>query len=135
MEILLIDDDRMFSEPLTWQLEQEGYNVTYRQHIEDVIDEKGKLKFSPPDCIILDIMMPSRHRYTTGEINAGRDTGFRLLSDIEKGAPNTPVIVITIRLDIDKNLVRKQHKSVRDILTKPVTPAEVIEATKKVMKG
>lgn len=132
MRILLIDDDKVYSEPLVWQLGQEGYDVTYCQSIEDVLDEKGKMRLPKPDCILLDIMMPSGDRYNKRETDAGKDTGSRLLEDLQREVLNTPVIIITIRTDLDEDEVRKRFKSVKKVLVKPVTPTEVAEVIKNV---
>jgi len=133
MNILLIDDDKVFSEPLVWQLRQEGYEVTDCQSIEDVLDERGELKVSPPDCIILDIMMPRGDKYSRNETDAGKSTGLRLLQDLETAAVNTPVIIITIRDDLGEDEVRKWSRSVKKCLLKiEVTPTEVIKAINEV---
>ncbi len=38
MKILVIDDDRLFTEPLVWRLEREGHDVTYCQSVDEVLD-------------------------------------------------------------------------------------------------
>jgi DNA-binding response OmpR family regulator len=133
MRVLIVDDDRMFSEPLIWQLREEDYKVTYCQSIEDVLDEKGELKVPPPDCIILDIMMPRGDKYSKNETDAGKSTGLRFLQDVERAAPNTPVIIITIRNDLDEDEVRKRFGFVKKCLLKPeAIPTEVVKAIKEV---
>ena len=110
----------MYSAPLIWQLDKEGYKITYCQSIEDVLDEKGKLKVPLPDCILLDIMMPRGEKYSKIETESGKSTGLRLLEDLQKELPNTPVIINTIRNDLgSEEEVRKQYKTVRKILIKP----------------
>ena len=128
MNVLLIDDDKVFTEPLMWQLEQAGYNVTYCQAVDDVLDESGELKIPIPDCIILDIMMPRGNRYNKHETNGGRDTGRRLLEDIQKKASKVPVIITSVRPDISRaELHKKFGDMVREILVKPVTPTRIIK--------
>jgi len=132
MKILLIDDDKVFSEPLVWRLNHEKYEVTYCQSIEDVLDKDGKMKVPQPDCILLDIMMP-RGRYSKSETAAGKDTGLKLLPDIYKKCPNIPIIVVTARGDLDiAELQEKYGDNIKAILVKPVTPTEVVEMLEEI---
>jgi len=38
MRILVIDDDRMFTEPLLWRLRHEGFEVVYASRVEEALD-------------------------------------------------------------------------------------------------
>ena len=134
MKILLIDDDKVFVEPLIWRLEQEKYEVIYCGSIEDVLDEKEKLIVECVDCILLDIMMPRGNRYNKRETDSGGITGLRLLKDIQKQLPETPVIIITVRRDIVLSELREKFgENVKEILVKPATPSEVIDSIKKIL--
>jgi CheY-like chemotaxis protein len=135
MRILLIDDDKVFSEPLVWRLDQEGYEVTYCQSIEDVLDEKGKMKIPRPDCILLDIMMPRSNRYSKSETDAGKNTGLRLLADIQKETANIPVIIITILDNLNIAELQMKFSTLKDVLIKPVTPTVVIETIRRFLPG
>ncbi len=131
MKILLIDDDKVFSEPLVWRLNHEKHEVTYCQSIEDILDKDGKMKVPRPDCILLDIMMP-RGSYSKSETDAGKDTGLRLLTDIYKKNPNIPVVVITARGDLDEIELRKKFGSLKNVLVKPVTPSLVVDVLREI---
>ena len=129
MKILLIDDDRFFTEPLLWRLRQEEYHVTFCQSVDDVFDAEGNLRVSAPDCIILDIMMPRSNRYSKEETASGKDTGLRLLVDIQKKLPKVPVIVVTVRSDVGLSRLQQRFgRSMKTVLVKPVTPTQVLEA-------
>ena len=38
MRILVVDDDRVFTEPLVWRLQQEGHDVVYCQTVSEALD-------------------------------------------------------------------------------------------------
>ena len=132
MRILVIDDDKLLTEPLLWRLNQEGHKVTHCQSISDVLDEAGRAKVSEPDCIILDILMPRGDRYSKIETRAGRDTGLKLLGDMRKQWPLVPVIIVSVRRDLNLDDIRDKYgNNVKEVLLKPVTPTEVINEIKK----
>lgn len=64
-KILIIDDDRDTAELFAYNLEKAGYRVVVGgsglEAIWQVMDE------DPPDCILLDIMMPSPDGYEVCE--------------------------------------------------------------------
>ena len=129
MQILVVDDDKLFTEPLIWRLKREGYEVRYCKDINAVLDEDRRLRVPIPDCIILDIMMPGGDTYTNQETDAGEQTGLRLLEDIQKQLPSIPVIIVTVHNDLSfEDLGKRFGNIVGVILVKPVTPTEVIEA-------
>ena len=133
MNVLVIDDDKKFSEPLLWQLKDEGYDVTYCRAVEEVLDDGGNLRVRRPDCIILDIMMPRGERYGKGETRAGKWTGLRLLEDIKNCAPDVPVIIVTVLTELTLHGVQRAHgEIVKGLLTKPVGPSAVVNAIKVV---
>jgi DNA-binding response OmpR family regulator len=55
IKILLVEDDFAVADVLTTLLESEGYRVTHASHASDVA---VVMDDSPPDLIILDIMLP-----------------------------------------------------------------------------
>jgi DNA-binding NtrC family response regulator len=128
MKILLIDDDKFYVEPLLWELNEQKFNVIYCKSIDNILGENGKLKEEQPDCILLDIMMPRGDMYSKKETDAGKDTGLRLLADIYKERPNVPVIIITVRGNINGAEMQKKFGSLKKVLVKPVTPTEVVKA-------
>ncbi len=132
MNILIIDDDPMFCEPLAWRLEQEGHKVNSCKSVEEVLDVEKKLTVPEPDLILLDIMMPRGEMYSKRETDSGGGTGLRLLQDIYDTNSQIPVIILTVRGDL--NLAQLQERfghGIKDVLVKPILPSEVIEAIKK----
>jgi DNA-binding response OmpR family regulator len=132
--ITLVDDDKGFSEPLIWLLEQEGYKVTYYQFVDEALADFNSVCNPKPDCIILDVMMPSGRFYHYVETNAGRETGLRLLKDTREKLCDVPIIIVTVRLDLSlTDLQDTFDKRIKAILTKPVTPSEVIETVERIL--
>lgn len=132
MKILVIDDDKVFVEPLMWALNEHGYEAEYCKSVDDVLDEEGKVKISRPDCIILDILMPRGSRYSKRETDGGRSTGLKLLEDIQKKYSKIPVIVVTVCQNLNIiDLKKKFGEAVKKVLVKPVTPTDVINAIKR----
>jgi DNA-binding NarL/FixJ family response regulator len=126
MRVLLIDDDRVFSEPIKWQLEFDGHSVEYQKHVSSVVDATGTILVARPDCLIIDIMMPRGDIYSKEQANSGSDTGIYLLRDLQKAYPNVPVIVVTVRDDLSVEVLKEKHSvTVRKVLRKPVAPSRV----------
>lgn len=131
MRILIIDDDKMFAEPLLWRLGQEKYEYIYCKLVDDVLDRDKKLKVPKPDLILLDIMMPQGDMYSKRETDGGKFTGLKLLEDIQKQKPNIPVIIITVHQHLDLAELQKEFgDTIKEILVKPITPTEVVSRIK-----
>ena len=113
IKILLVDDDRVFSEMYKLRLEASGYEVVLVEDGEKALVSAMEVK---PDLILLDVMMP--------KIN-GLDT-----LDILKSTPETkgtPVIILTALLK-DVNEVRGLMSGAAGYLVKSeVTPSQVVE--------
>ena len=134
MRVLVIDDDKVFAKPLLWQLEQDGYKVTCCESVGDVLDKEGVLKVPRPDCILLDIMMPRGDRYGKRETDSGRDTGLKLLKDIQEKEPDIPVIVVTVRNDLSLHELQENYgDNIKAILVKPVTPTQVVDTLRRAL--
>jgi len=132
MKVVLIDDDKVFAEPLLWYLEEQRVSTFYFKSVDDLFAQVDELEAFDPDCIILDIMMPRGKQYSKQETGAGRDTGIRLIRDLKKYIPDTPVIIVSVRthLDLDE-LVRKHGSIIKGVLCKPVTPSEIFSQVRK----
>ncbi len=190
MRILVVDDDRMFSEPVVWRLQEEKYDVVYCQSVsevlsgwieitehtlahlesegvpEEIIERLRELvgdrfeteaefqrhanrKFTvetalvyvekamasarqnalnpPPDCILMDLMMPRSDYYTRKRTRAGQYTGAVLLEDILKKIGDVPTIICTVRRETGlEGDLRQRFRSLRHFLIKPVTPSEIV---------
>lgn len=54
-KIRIVDDDREFAENLTKTLEDAGYEVTYTDHTDGLVED---LVRAVPDLLIIDVMFP-----------------------------------------------------------------------------
>ncbi|HWW52155.1 MAG TPA: response regulator [Acidimicrobiales bacterium] len=84
-DVLVVDDDEVIRGLLAWLFEQAGYSV---RQAADGSEALAALEGRPPDCMILDLMMP-------------RVDGQSVLQQRQEGdlAPNTRVIVLTAKTD------------------------------------
>ena len=76
MRILVIDDDRVFTEPLIWSLKREGYEVAYCQRVSEVLNgwfeiyEESMIKLNEkgvPLFFIKELEMMVEERFDTEE--------------------------------------------------------------------
>lgn len=120
LKILLVDDDKVFSEMYKLRLEASGYQVVL---VEDGEKALVLAMSEKPNLILLDVMMP--------KIN-GLDT-----LDILKSTPETkniPVIILTALLK-DVNEVRGLMSGAAGYLVKSeVTPAQVVEKIEEILQ-
>jgi DNA-binding response OmpR family regulator len=136
MRILMIDDDRTYSEPLQWQLNLDHYEVDYHQSVKTVVTKNGVCLVSRPDCMIVDIMLPSGDIYTSEQTHSGKDTGLLLIRDLRKTFPDVPVVVVTVRDDISPQVLQADWDIANSwVVVKPVTPSEVARLLAKVLAG
>jgi DNA-binding response OmpR family regulator len=84
-DVLVVDDDEIIRGMLVWLFEEAGYSVRQAADGSEALTELGS---RPPDCMILDLMMP------------GVDGQTVLLRRQESGvAPNTRIVVLTAKTD------------------------------------
>jgi signal transduction histidine kinase len=107
--IVAIDDKQTNLRLLRAYLQQEPYRLVTHTDPEVALRE---IEHSPPDLILLDLMMP------------GMD-GFDVLSVLQDMVPRVPVIVVTAMDDREARL-RGLAAGVRDFLTKPVDRTELL---------
>ncbi len=109
-EILLLEDDRLFSETLTDFLEEEGFGVSCFAEadtaIEAMYDDK---KY---DLYLLDVNVP------------GMD-GFTLLEQLRAGGDDTPAIFVTSARDKEA-VGRGFHSGADDYMKKPIDLDELL---------
>jgi signal transduction histidine kinase len=113
-KILVIDDMPVNIKLLVEVLKKE-YEVTYSDNGKDGIELAEK---TPPDLIVLDIMMPEMD-------------GFEVCDALKKN-PRTqdiPIIFITALADSDQK-AKGFEKGAVDYITKPFNPAEVLSRVK-----
>ena len=88
--VLLVDDDPDFVDVVRTYLVKEGFNVEVAYNGAEGIE---KVKASPPDCIVLDVMMPEKDGYEVckelKEEEQYQDIPIILLTAVASHVPST----------------------------------------------
>lgn len=113
--ILVVDDEPQIRNLLRQELEEAGYRV---QEAPDGISALQQVKVSPPDLIILDVMMPN--------IN-----GFDLAA-VLKNNPDTMAIP-TIILSIIQDQARGYRLGIDSYISKPVDTDRLLEDVRSLL--
>ncbi len=114
--VLVVDDEAHIRALLRQELEEAGYRV---HEAVDGFDAISQSKTTPPDLIVLDVMMPGI-------------SGFDVVS-VLRGAPETSSIPIII-LSIIDDRQRGKQLGVDRYLTKPVHIDELTESIDSLLK-
>ncbi len=117
--ILYIEDDPEMIDLVSLILNRQGYQVIGANG-----GRKGLelAKSSPPDLILLDLMMP--------DID-----GWDVYHQLKSSEPtrNIPVVIITARSQTIDQVLAIQIAKVDDYIIKPFKPGELIQSVKKVL--
>lgn len=110
--VLLIEDEPNIIEAISFILSRDGWTVHTHSDGETALD---KVRSSPPDMIILDVMLPGR-------------SGYDILRDLraDQDMSDMPVMMLTARGQTkDRELA--ERLGVTHFMTKPFSNAEVLE--------
>ncbi len=114
--ILIVEDEPKIAALIRDYLHIEGYATTHLDNGGDVVDH---VRASPPDCIVLDLMLPGRDGLTICR-------ELRAFSDV-------PIIMLTARVEeIDRLLGLEMGAD--DYVCKPFSPREVVARVKALMR-
>ncbi len=114
--ILLVEDEEKLAELLSEYLEASGFATKIQYDGNDVVDE---VKKSPPDLILLDLMLPGKN-------------GIEICKEIRKFS-EVPIIMVTARVEeIDRLLGLELGAD--DYICKPYSPREVVARVKAVLR-
>ena len=114
--VLVVEDEPNLSEVLEAYLRREGFRT------ERAADGENALRLfreTRPDLVLLDVALP-------------KVDGFEVLRQV-RGAGDTPVIMLTARVDEVDRLVGLRMGA-DDYVTKPFNPPEVVERVKAVLR-
>lgn len=115
--ILLVEDDPALALGLVDTFEFEGFNVTHASTGQDAIDHVGG---QPPDCIILDLMLPDMN-------------GYQICESIRKKNAQVPILMLTARSqEVDK--VRGLNAGADDYVTKPFGVSELVARVRALLR-
>jgi two-component system, OmpR family, response regulator RegX3 len=114
--VLLVEDEESFSDPLSYLLQQEGFDVTVAMTGPDALDAFDR---QGADIVLLDLMLPGL---------SGTEVCRRL-----RTTSNVPVIMLTARdSEIDK--VVGLEIGADDYVTKPYSTRELLARMKAVLR-
>ncbi|MCL2260637.1 MAG: response regulator transcription factor [Fibromonadales bacterium] len=115
-KILVVDDECDICEILSFNLQNEGYEVTTALSAEDALK-----KLTPEhNLILLDVMM-------------GGMSGFRLAERLRREGNNTPIIFLTAK-DTENDMLTGFSVGADDYISKPFSLKEVSARVKAVLK-
>jgi len=114
--ILIVDDDKKLRDLLDDYLTNQGFIVNT---LPDGSQLMSVVEKSPPDLIILDIMMPGEDGLT--------------LCDRLKHQTSVPVLMLTARGD-DKDKLVGFEQGADDYLSKPFNPRELLARIKAILR-
>lgn len=114
--VLVVDDEPIVREVLGRYLEREGYEVGVAVDGEEAIERFSE---SPPDLVVLDLMMP-------------KVDGAGVLEWIRRRA-RTPVIMLTARGEETDRVVGLEMGA-DDYVPKPFSPREVVARVRAVLR-
>ncbi len=115
--VLVIEDNDDLAFGLRNNLEIEGYDVAVAGDGHEGLEHALE---SPPDLVILDLMLP------------GLD-GFRVLRELRKRDPATPVLVLTARSE-EADKVRGLRLGADDYVTKPFGLLELLARVEALLR-
>ena len=126
-KILLIEDDKDYSDVLRMRFEKTGYRVVT---LFDGAEAVNVAKEEHPDLILLDIFMPETDGFTTlKSLKADRQ------SEPGKAQPIAmiPTIVMTGKAPMMEEMVR--FEGACEFMTKPVDINELMRKIRKLLKS
>lgn len=115
--ILILDDDERICELLRRYLEQQNMVVTT---VNDVDELGARLESSPPDLIVLDVMMP-------------KEDGISICKRLRTSNNATPIIMLTARQE-DHERIAGLEAGADDYLPKPFNPRELLARIHAVLR-
>lgn len=119
MEILLIDDDKIVRDALSFSLRSEGYEVTTATDGIEALDILRKKKIG---LIISDILMPNL-------------SGLGLLSILKRFYFTKAPVILMSALDKGEVVLSAMSLGASDFIFKPVSMEELLIRIRKVLQG
>ncbi|GBF77480.1 DNA-binding response regulator [Paenibacillus sp. 598K] len=115
--VLVIEDEPTLARLLSYNLSQEGYEITVVDHGAEGLQTALQRSF---DLIILDIMLPGMN-------------GFEILGKLRQNGVATPVIILTAR-NAEEEVVQGLKHGADDYITKPFGVAELLARVSAVLR-
>jgi phosphate regulon transcriptional regulator PhoB len=117
--ILIIEDDKDIVELVRYNLEKEGFQVSAA---EDGVTGLARIKKSPPDLLVLDLMLP-------------RLPGLEICKELRRDPelPRLPILMLTARGEEADRVVGLEIGA-DDYVTKPFSPRELVARVKALLR-
>jgi DNA-binding response OmpR family regulator len=116
MNILVVDDDRVLADVISFTLRKEGYQVLLAHDGETALQRWEK---ESPDLIILDVNLP-------------KVDGFSVLEQV-RAVADTPVVLLTVRREED-DIVYGLELGADDYISKPFSPRQLVARIQAVLR-
>ncbi|MEA3280511.1 MAG: response regulator [Thermodesulfobacteriota bacterium] len=118
--ILIVDDEQSIVVPLSFLMEQKGYNVITASSGEEAVDKISKFR---PDLILLDIIHP------------GLD-GFEICQIVRENPEwkDTRIILVTTMVR-DVDIAKGLAFGADAYITKPFSNSEIMKQVGELLKG
>lgn len=116
--VLWVDDEADLLESHRIFLRESGYDVELATNADDAIELLRRRTF---DVVLLDEQMPGKR-------------GLEAYRELRELAPNVPVVMVT-KSEEDATLTEAIGANVRDYLTKPINPRQVLAAVRRILDG
>jgi len=117
LKVLVVEDELTLARLLSYNLTQEGYQVTVVDHGTKGLETALHQSF---DLIILDIMLPGMN-------------GFEILTKLRKSGVQPPIIILTAR-NAEEEVVYGLKCGADDYITKPFGVAELLARVGAVLR-
>ncbi len=127
LRILIVDDMAVSRLILKKMLLKEGYEIA--GEAEDVADAVSKYESLHPDLVIMDIGLPGKIDAVKKEIL--KTGGITAIREIIKADRNARIIACTA-MNYKEIVMEVLSSGAKDYILKPVDPAKLITAIKKV---
>jgi phosphate regulon transcriptional regulator PhoB len=117
--ILIIEDDKDIVELVRYNLEKEGFQVSAA---EDGVTGLARVRKSPPDLLVLDLMLP-------------RLPGLEICKELrrDRELPRLPILMLTARGEEPDRIVGLEMGA-DDYVTKPFSPRELVARVKALLR-
>ncbi len=116
MKILVVDDDRVLADVITFMLHKEGFEVIKAFDGSTALD---RWKEEAPDLLILDVNMPKMG-------------GFEVCRRIRAQA-DTPILMLTVRGE-EEDILGGFELGADDYLVKPFSPRQLVARVKAILR-
>lgn len=118
--ILIADDEQNILISLEFLMKREGFEVSIAQDGQEAID---RIRQSPPDLVLLDVMMPKRN-------------GFEVCQEIKSDAAlqDVKVLMLTAK-GRDTEVAKGLALGADAYMTKPFSTKELVEKVRSLLAG